>query len=342
MYRKLSALLALLLALTVFAVPMAIAEEEDDGSEPMTLSVTTDDGITVEIGEAYYEGDRVYVSYRVTGDLVKVEMHEGAPEGITEWRYTKEDTIVAEQISSDNPEEQKGFEWLDGKGQRWTELWSAGMLDGLDLEDGNYADIVDGEDEYKEDGTIVGWKKCKIPPESKKDTLTFKLVLSRSYTIFFQDYTTYHRNGERGEKTEICFTLNKDERVQCKTGTLHTDAYDAKAEIISGRDELRCTITLTGVSEEWEKAVDTWNSEGFTEMTMPDIITGWNLYQNGSYFNTDDVVMYTTGPAAVTYEIMVPGKDNGSDLKLVPVYEESGEHAKETVFLKEIVKSKKK
>ena len=52
--------------------------------------------------------------------------------------------------------------------------------------------------------------------------------------------------------------------------------------------------------------------------------------------------MYTTGPATVTYEILVPGKDNGADLKLVPVYEESGEHTKETVYLKEIVKSKKK
>ena len=342
MYRKLSALLALLLALAVFAALPVLAEEEDDGSEPMTLSLTTEDGITVEIGEAYYEGDRVYVSYRVTGDMVKAELHEGAPEGITEWKYTKEDVIAAEQMSSDNPEAQKGLEWLDGKGQRWTETWSFGLSDGLDLEDGNYADIVDGDSEYKEDGTLVGWKKCKIPQESKKDTLTFKLILSRGHSIAFQDYTTYHRNYERGEKTEICFTLSKDERVQCQTGSLHTDAYDAKAEIISGRDELRCTITLTGVSGEWENAVNTWNSEDFTEMTMPDIITGWNLYQNGSYFNTDDVVMYTAGPAAVTYEIMVPGKDNGSGLKLVPVYEESGEHAKETVYLKEIVKSKKK
>lgn len=337
MYRKLSALLALIMALTVFAALPALAEEEDD-SAPMTFSLTTEDGITVEIGEAYYEGDRVYVSYRVTGDLVKVELHEGAPEGITEWKYTKEDVIVAEQISSDNPEEQKGFEWLDGKGQRWTELWSAGVMDGLDLEDGNYADIVDGESEYKEDGSLVGWKKCKIPPESKKDTLTFKLILSRSHTIFFQDYTTYHRIGERGEKTEICFTLKKDERVMCQTGTLHTDAYDAKAEIISGRDELRCSITLTGLDGEWVKAVDTWNSEAFTEMEMPDIITGWNLYQNDNWFNTEDAVMYTTGEDEVTYEIVVPGKDNGNDLKLVPVYEISGEHAKGTIWLKKVLK----
>ena len=39
----------------------------------------------------------------------------------------------------------------------------------------------------------------------------------------------------------------------CQTGTLHTDAYDAKAEIISGRDELRCSITLTGLDGEWVK-----------------------------------------------------------------------------------------
>ena len=50
MYRKLSALLALLLVLTMFAALPVLAEEKDDGSEPMSLSLTTEDGITVEIG----------------------------------------------------------------------------------------------------------------------------------------------------------------------------------------------------------------------------------------------------------------------------------------------------
>ncbi len=337
MYRKLSALLALIMALTVFAALPALAEEEDAAGQA-TVSVTTEDGITVEIGEAYFEGDRVYVSYRLSGNTSRVELHEGAPEGIDEWKYVRENCVAAEEFSADDPEAQKAIEWLDGKGQRWTEGTYAGFLDGLELADGNFADMLDGEDKYLEDGSLTGWRKCLIPKESLADTLTFKLVLSRSRTIQFQDGTTFSRNAERGEKTEIPFTLKADDRVVYQTGSLEIEGYTAKADIACGREELVCAVVLTGLDGEWVKAVDTWNSEAFTEMEMPDIITGWNLYQNDNWFNTEDAVMYTTGEDEVTYEIVVPGKDNGNDLKLVPVYETSGEHAKETIWLKKVLK----
>ena len=337
MYRKLSALLALLMVLVVFAAPRTLAEEEDAAGQA-TVSVATEDGISVEIGETYYEGNRVYVSYRLSGETSRVELHEGAPEGIEKWENVRENCIAAEAYSSDNPEAQKAIEWLDGKGQRWTEGTYAGFLDGLELADGNYADMIDGEDKYLEDGSLTGWRKCLIPKESLADTLTFKLVLSRSHLIQFQDGTTFRRYVERGEKTEICFTLKADDRVVYQTGSLQADGYDAKADIACGREELVCAVTLAGLGEEWVKAVDTWNSEAFTEMVMPDIITGWNLYQNDNYFNTEDVVMYTTGADEVTYELNIPGKDNGKDLKLVPVYETSGEHPKETIWLKKVLK----
>ena len=100
MYRKLSALLALIMALTVFAALPALAEEEDAAGQA-TVSVTTEDGITVEIGEAYFEGDRVYVSYRLSGNTSRVELHEGAPEGIDEWKYVRENCVLYSDGTSD-------------------------------------------------------------------------------------------------------------------------------------------------------------------------------------------------------------------------------------------------
>ena len=45
-------------------------------AEMLSTSIKADDGITIEIGQAYYEGDRVFLSYRLTGNLFSSELHE--------------------------------------------------------------------------------------------------------------------------------------------------------------------------------------------------------------------------------------------------------------------------
>ena len=40
-------------------------------------------GVTVVVGQAYCEGNRVFFSYRVCADTDLIRLHEGAPEGLT-------------------------------------------------------------------------------------------------------------------------------------------------------------------------------------------------------------------------------------------------------------------
>ena len=74
-------------------------EAIDNAAETVSISQTTGQ-TTVEISQAYYEGNRIYISYHVNG--------------------------------------------------------AAEILDGLELEDGSFADIIAGGEVQQDDGTVIG------------------------------------------------------------------------------------------------------------------------------------------------------------------------------------------
>ena len=210
MNRKVCTVL-IVIALLALAATSAFAE----GSEAtMSSSVTTEDGYTVEISKAYFTNDSVFIWYKLSGDITYTELHEGAPDKDIQWKYVFEDMIPAEQWSNDNPSLQAELDWLDGKGQRWTFDKIVRIKDGIELEDGQYADIIAGEEAYLEDGTISGWKECKMPSVEVSDTMTFKLVLSRSQSTRFQDGTTHKELNEQMNQTYILVKMEKNDPHQ--------------------------------------------------------------------------------------------------------------------------------
>ncbi len=58
---------------------------------------------------------------------------------------------------------------------------SRSFKDGLDLEDGSYADIIAEEEIEQDDGSVIGWKECIVPDEEAADNQTFSLVFGQSY-----------------------------------------------------------------------------------------------------------------------------------------------------------------
>lgn len=299
----------------------------------IAVSYTTEDGITLEIGQAYYEGDRVYLTYRLSGELARVELHEGAPEQDIEWKRTREDYVVAEHQSADNPETQKAIGFLDGKGQRWTEGWYAGMADGLDLEDGTYADIVAGESEYREDGSLVGWKECKIPADKLADELTFIIEISRGWKIEFQDYTTYKYVNKRGEPTKVRFTLKRDDRWQYLRGGYDAEAYSAEAELALGKVDLKGTVRFRCPEQ-----AQYWVDPDYDRETNLDLIVGWTLCQDYLVVGRNGVQgIYANGGDTVIFDLLYTRPEKTKALMLVPVYSKSGEHANEAIMLDPVI-----
>ena len=349
--KKISASVILIIALIIVSMTAALAaslglfgelaqDQNADSrllvletvSESVSTSVTTPDGIIIEIGQAYYEGNRVFVSYRLSGKLAYAELHEGAPEEEIAWTETLENFVCADHWVNDIPELQKLNAWLDGKGQRWGIAYEAAMRDGMSLEDGTRLNILDGNDVLQEDGSFLGWRAYEIPEEKQDETITIKARLYRLHQIIFQDGTTFMRKVDRGEETEVFFTLHQHDHYTFLTGTSATDRYQAKAELALGKVDMHGTIRVT--APQW---AEVWFDPDALEKL--DIIGAWNLYQNGHLVSTHGTAgMGAIENVGLVYDLVLPRMENTEGLTLVPEYGKSGEHPDEAITIELIVK----
>lgn len=298
-------------------------------AQPVGTSQTTEEGVTLDISQAYYEGNRVFISYRITGPRTHIELHEGAPEKEYDWFAVDEDFVMADNYGSDDPEQQRMIQFLDGSGQKWAAVKQTILSDGITLEDGTYADIIGGDDQVQADGSVIGWKECEIPDDHLEDTLTFKLTLRHSSTVNFQDGTTLKRASDKeGSDTEVRFTLNRNDRCTFLKGSTQWEDYTASGTFACGQVDIRGSLVMT-CPEEWAAAYDDWEWNGVT-----DTIWDWHVYR-GDTLVTENAVQCVSGEGSteVEFELLIPKMDDMSGLKLVPVYRKSGAHPDEAISI---------
>ena len=304
--------------------------ELEQVAEVLESTMTTNDNIVIEIDQAYYEGDRVFVSYRLTGNTESAVLHEGVPDrDDIVWDF-EEEMICSETWTSDRPEVQRANEWLDGKSPRWAEVHVVGIDDGIYLDDDTYLDIINGEDQYQPDGTIVGWKECVIPKDSQADQLTFKIPLRRGYTIEQQNGPTYRRSYTGSTDGAITFTLARNEHYTALKGSNTAADYQAVAAMEQGLIDLKGTITVTCPAV-WGTQITTMEDHG------ADMILSWNLYQNGVLISNEGTEgVRCIAETTLEYQLLYPHMANLDSLTLVPEYTRSGEHMDEALTIQTI------
>ena len=148
----------------------------DGIAEKPAASQTLEDGIAVEVNQAYYEGTRIFVSYKVGSNADLIQLNEGAPEE-TQWTHEVENWITGEAPAIDQADYMKEHDWLDGKGQRWLE-GPYDVIDGITLEDGTETRTVGGMEIKQKDGSLIGWLEAVIPEEKATDSQSFALSVS--------------------------------------------------------------------------------------------------------------------------------------------------------------------
>ena len=202
----------------------------------------------------------------------------------------------------------------------------------MHLDDGTRLDIIDGDDVIQEDGSVLGWREYEIPEGKQSDSITVKARLFRIKQIMFQDGSTFKRNVESGEKTEVFFSLHRNNNYICLKGTSSTDVYQAQAELAFGKVDMHGTVRVT--APEWANVWVDWEA-----LEKMDIINSWNLYQNGQLINTHGTEeMRAVDKEGMVYELVLPRMDNVEGLTLVPEYSKSGEHPDEAISIEKNVK----
>lgn len=296
-------------------------------SDNLNKVITTEDGITVEIDQCYYEGNRVFISYRESGKLYECVRHEGAPEGDIQWDWTEKNFIAAENMMSEVPARQEDILWLNGDGQRWEERFDASLHDGLMLSDGTYLDIIGGDITVQEDGSIIGWKECEVSPGKLDETLEIKAVLFRTNSIHYQNGPDYSVANTRGETTDILFTVTRNDNLAYLSGTFMNDVYAVAADFTVGSIDIKGEIRLS-CPEEWVKAHADWEYH-----SNEDLIEEYRLYAGDAPLENGGPEWERYDPRMIFFGLTYSRPETLEGLKLVPIYTQSGAHPQEAIPL---------
>lgn len=346
--KKLSVSMVIAIALIILSITAAVAaglglfeklsanqdadirlQNLSGSAEKINVSVTTDEGVTVEIDQAFYEGNRVFVSYRLNGNVFEGEMHEGIPDREFEWDEIREDCIMNEFYMSDNSDDQKMIDMMDGQGQRWYTSRGA-YLDTLDFLDGTHMEMtIEDHFEKQEDGSWIGWRESFVPEGRDAETLELKLIVNYGEDAYFQDNSTLYTHVRRISSTEIPFTVTRNDHLIRLEGSAETDLYRAKVEFTSGQIDLNGIVRLEGPGpEKWQDFWDRYEEYMETGEEV-DMIVTWLLYRGEEEIEPINDWVNLAGDA----EIAFPRTDDLDGLMLVPLYSDSLIHMDEAIPL---------
>lgn len=300
----------------------------DTVAESPAASLTMDDGITVEVDQAYYEGDRVFAAYRMSSNAELIELHEGAPEG-TDWTHVVENWITGETLPIDQADYMKEHDWLNGQGQRWLE-GPYDRIDGIVLEDGTKIRTVGGMENKQKDGTLVGWLEAVVPEGKAGDTLAFGLSVARDHAVKFQDHATFKENWQEVGTDSIPFTLTRSKDLVTLEGAGKAGDWEAKADVNMGKVDMLATIRMTS-AEQAQARNDLESGAGEIDT---DLVLYWSLYRHGQPLDVyGENRVYLEENDEVLYEMQFPLMEDISGLSLVPEYARTGAHTDEAIVI---------
>ena len=295
-------------------------------SESVGLSFETAEGVTVTIAQAYYDGERVFISYTVEGPFDQVELGEGKPD-VDGWDREMPGEVYGQSFGSDSASHNLMVAHLDGSAPRWATSHYVNIHDGLQIGD-EYLDIIGGESYLTENGRLVAWKECVVPEELAADEVTFLLGTFTSHNTWYQDETgCYLSRGDRTGEMWHPFTVKRD-----KTGgvlltgessgegwtavaALSVSAIDVKGEII-----MKCPQSWVEIERTWENPDEI------------DHIREWRFYLGGELVKDGGTEWVSSGvDGQLTIGVSCKLDALVEDMQLVPVYSRSGVHMDEAI-----------
>lgn len=300
-------------------------QDLDAVSQPIGQTITTQDGYTLTIEQAFYDGARVFMSYRLAGPLSRVELGEGKTDHA--WQGEDLDAIYTENWGGDTPEDRMIEEWFSQGSGRWAVHRWAALREGLFLEDGTYLECLNGSgNRFLEDGSAIGWGEWETPRFT--DVLTVQAVLIRGETWYRREGDVIHTDYVPGEQTRLTFQVTQDRLIPLAGESRVEGLYTAQAAFSLNQVDLKGIVKVHG-PDSWSRAIMDWDFSGDA-----DLITDWTLYAGEERLDTP-CALEGVGQedGALVYRLTLRHGGKVENLRLVPIYEKSGEHPQEAIRL---------
>ncbi len=295
-------------------------------STVMDKVFTVDNGVTVTVNQAYYDGSRIFISYKVEGPYDMLETGTGKPD-LVNYDQKYDGVTFADMWYVEGPNGQALMSWLDGSEPRWAKTTSVNVHDGLQIGE-TYLDIIGGEFYYLEDGTMMSWKECEVPTELAADEVTFSIGVFTTGSAYYQTAEALYTFGvDRGATTWHDFTVKKAEPGVALTGTAHNADWTATAELVASAIDVKGTVTLQ-CPESWVTALDSWENSD-----KVDYIQYWALYVDGKPVDGYNLDACIYGKEPLTFGICYKLDALPEDMKLVPEYRYTGAKPDEAIIL---------
>ena len=298
-------------------------------SETVGLSIQTEEGVTIAIDQAYYDGNRVFISYAVEGPFDQLELGEGKPD-VAAWDWELPGEIYGQSFGSESASHQLMVAHLDGSAPRWATSHSVNVHDGLQIGE-TYLDIIGGETYLTEDGRLIGWKECTVPEELAADEVTFLLGTFATHNTWYQDETgCYLSHGARTGETWHPFTVKRDKTpARTLTGTAAGADWSAAASLQMSAIDIKGELILS-CPQDWVEIERTWeNPKGLN------YIGEWRIYMDGVLDQDGGVEWVSSGvDGQLTFGLCCKLDDTVQTIQLVPCYSKTGESMAEAITLK--------
>ena len=299
-------------------------------AESVGASFTTDDGVTITIDQAYYDGNRVFISYTKTGPFDLLSMGEGIPENLGECDWALPGEKFGDSLGIDGPDHQLMVAHLDGSAPRWAKRVYVNTHDGLRSGDTDL-EIIGGETYLMEDGTLVGWKECVVPEEIAAEELVVSIGTFTTATTYYQDETgLYLYYGDCPAAVWHPFTVKKDTTGgQQLVGESAGEGWTAQATLTASAIDIKGELVLS-CPQDWVEIERTWeNPKGLN------YIAEWHVYMDGVRDKDGGVEWVSSGvDSQLTFGLCCKVDAAVTTIQLVPVYSKTGESMAEAITLK--------
>lgn len=287
------------------------------------------------LNQTYYDGRKLYYSYTLKTNGAQRWQGEGMPSGVTEWLMEEPGKRYGDVWSNDIPGRDEEIEsWLNSHKSSWIafENWSLG--DGARAVNGVDLDIIGGESEMLDDGTLLGWQEVLVPAElAEKEELTIELSVLYSAALYHQDETgvrwAHIAQPENRGILRIPFTVTKNGQTQHLQGEAQFAAYAAKAGLSVSDVEISGKAILK-VPVEWTDTL----TDRIENTHSGDVILNYQLMADGQMLPNHGGSLYTPMDGRLEIAVTFDLPQSMNELKLIPEYARSGLHYEEAIPLK--------
>lgn len=295
-------------------------------STEMNQVFHVDNGVILTVQQAYYDGSRVFISYKVEGPYDVLETGTGKPD-LVNYDQKYDGVIFADMWYAEGPNGQALMSWLDGSEPRWAKTSTVNVHDGLQIGD-EYLDIIGGEYYWLEDGTLMSWKECIVPEELAADEVTFSIGVFTTGSTYYQTEEALYTFGvDRGETTWHDFTVKKAAPGVTMTGMAQTADWTATADLVASAIDMKGTVTLQ-CPESWVTALNSWENPD-----RVDYIHYWVFYVDDKPVDGYNLDACIYGKEPLTFGICYKLDKVTNNMKLVPEYRYAGEKPDEAIIL---------